>query len=233
MIGRFTSPDPVTQDLYAPQLLNSYSYVGNNPLLYIDPTGNFRSAEWQRATVPGQVSFDYGMTAAENKQYLRAGLHFAAMVGEQVMFVLSAGAVQAEVAAAQTTGQALKALAKEGAEEAIGGPLPTNPKKLLKNAAASKGGAKTAQEMAADLQRQLGKNSVEFRTPSTKGHIDLAGAAHFDKATQTKIPTPHVQTKSVNVGPNGRINLGRETTKAATKQDIRTAKKLSERRGGL
>jgi len=137
VIGRFIA-DPVTQDLYAPQLLNRYSYVGNNPLLYIDPTGNFRSAEWQRATVPGQVSFDYGVTAAENKQYLRAGLHFAAMVGEQVMFVLSAGAVQAEVAAAQTTGQALKVLAKEGAEEAIGAPLPANPKKLLKNSGSAK-----------------------------------------------------------------------------------------------
>jgi len=87
--------------------------------------------------------------------------------------------------------------------------------------------------MAADLQSQIGKNSVEFSTPSSKGHIDLAGDSHFDKATQTTIPTPHVQTRPINIGPNGKTNLGKETTKAATKQDIRTAKKLLRGQGRL
>jgi len=49
VIGRFTSVDPVVADsgrkefvqaFLNPQLHNAYSYVGNNPLKYVDPTGN-------------------------------------------------------------------------------------------------------------------------------------------------------------------------------------------------
>ena len=40
-IGRFVSPDSVGQKLSAPQTLNRYSYVQNNPLKYTDPTGHF------------------------------------------------------------------------------------------------------------------------------------------------------------------------------------------------
>jgi hypothetical protein len=39
---RFTSPDPVvitTERLMNPQQLDLYAYVANNPLRFIDPTG--------------------------------------------------------------------------------------------------------------------------------------------------------------------------------------------------
>jgi RHS repeat-associated protein len=42
--GRFTSPDPVgiiTQKLFDPQQWNMYSYVRNNPLRLLDPTGEY------------------------------------------------------------------------------------------------------------------------------------------------------------------------------------------------
>jgi RHS repeat-associated protein len=39
LTGRFLSPDPVVQDVKDPQALNAYSYVRNNPLVYVDPTG--------------------------------------------------------------------------------------------------------------------------------------------------------------------------------------------------
>jgi len=41
-IGRFQTPDPVTiswRRMVNPQLWNAYSYVGNNPLSFVDPTG--------------------------------------------------------------------------------------------------------------------------------------------------------------------------------------------------
>jgi RHS repeat-associated protein len=40
--GRFTSPDPIlisSQQIVNPQSWNLYSYVNNNPLAYLDPTG--------------------------------------------------------------------------------------------------------------------------------------------------------------------------------------------------
>jgi RHS repeat-associated protein len=38
-LGRFISADSIIPDLQDPQLLNRYSYVRNNPLTYVDPTG--------------------------------------------------------------------------------------------------------------------------------------------------------------------------------------------------
>lgn len=38
-IGRFLSPDPIIQAPYWSQGLNAYSYVFNNPLNFVDPTG--------------------------------------------------------------------------------------------------------------------------------------------------------------------------------------------------
>lgn len=40
-LGRFIQPDTVVQDLSDPQFLNRYSYVRNNPVNMVDPTGNF------------------------------------------------------------------------------------------------------------------------------------------------------------------------------------------------
>ena len=41
-IGRFISADPFVQDPFDSQSLNRYSYVGNNPLSYTDPSGFFK-----------------------------------------------------------------------------------------------------------------------------------------------------------------------------------------------
>ena len=39
-LGRFTQPDTIIPDPNNPQTLNRYSYVNNNPINYIDPTGH-------------------------------------------------------------------------------------------------------------------------------------------------------------------------------------------------
>ncbi len=39
-IGRFISPDPIVPEPGNPQSLNRYAYVMNNPLKYVDPSGN-------------------------------------------------------------------------------------------------------------------------------------------------------------------------------------------------
>ena len=40
VIGRFISADSIIPEPYDPQLLNRYSYVRNNPLIYVDPSGH-------------------------------------------------------------------------------------------------------------------------------------------------------------------------------------------------
>ena len=40
-LGRFLSADPVLQDPLNMQSFNRYSYVWNNPLSFVDPSGNY------------------------------------------------------------------------------------------------------------------------------------------------------------------------------------------------
>lgn len=48
-LGRFMAADPMVENLYLSQILNRYSYVGNNPLSFTDPTGNsFLSDLWKQ-----------------------------------------------------------------------------------------------------------------------------------------------------------------------------------------
>ena len=66
---------------------------------------------------------------------------------------------------------------------------------------------------------------------ATLGRVDLEGKTHFDKATQTSIPTPHVQEKPKSIGPGGQINLGSGSARPTTKQDIRVAERLARNKG--
>lgn len=59
-IGRFISPDPLAQKVSDPQTLNRYSYCGNNPLNYIDPSGYFSLKSFVKSVVSaaaGTVAF--------------------------------------------------------------------------------------------------------------------------------------------------------------------------------
>ena len=47
-LGRFVQPDTIVPEPGNPQALNRYSYVGNNPLRYTDPTGMFSEDEIMR-----------------------------------------------------------------------------------------------------------------------------------------------------------------------------------------
>jgi len=64
VIGRFVSADSIVPDPFNPQSLNRYSYVLNNPLIYIDPTGNEvlsivnggYSSDWSGWTMSGNTA---------------------------------------------------------------------------------------------------------------------------------------------------------------------------------
>jgi RHS repeat-associated protein len=60
-LGRFISPDTIVPDPADPQSLNRYSYVGNNPLKYVDPTGHVRRRPW----VDGVASVEFALAHPE------------------------------------------------------------------------------------------------------------------------------------------------------------------------
>ena len=56
-IGRFTQPDPAGPDITTPQSLNRYGYALNNPLKYVDPTGQ-QFAPAQPYYSPGSLLYN-------------------------------------------------------------------------------------------------------------------------------------------------------------------------------
>ncbi len=56
--GRMLSPDPMLGDLTLPQSLNPYSYVSNNPVMFIDPTGFIEEIEVSGTRLYWDVSVD-------------------------------------------------------------------------------------------------------------------------------------------------------------------------------
>ena len=49
MLGRFGAPDPMTENPFSTQGWNRYSYVGNSPLNFTDPSGYcFMGCFWQK-----------------------------------------------------------------------------------------------------------------------------------------------------------------------------------------
>jgi RHS repeat-associated protein len=232
--GRFTSPDEFKggfldafsgqaafqpgplpyADMTDPQTLNKYAYVRNNPLRYTDPDGH--CAEVLSCTIElGSAGSVFGPVGTVVGGLIGAGV--GAVLGYEIgthLFPSTPAPAQTPPSTSTDLTTATPGTPAE-APTGIQGPIQAS-------------GTKSAEQMAADLSKQLGKNTVTYETPSVKGHIDLAGRTHFDKATQTNIPTPHVQERPKSVGPNGKVNLGKETTRPATKQDIRTARRLEK-----
>jgi RHS repeat-associated protein len=72
LVGRFLSPDPFVQAPDFTQSFNRYSYVWNNPLRWIDPTGMIVTGsgstnnKWWEMTMIGGMMIIIGMTAAHH-----------------------------------------------------------------------------------------------------------------------------------------------------------------------
>ena len=74
-LARFISPDTIVSNLRDPQSLNRYSYVGNNPLRYTDPTGHLRITiklrdvkRWFVSSAEDQVCYCSAATTPEGRR---------------------------------------------------------------------------------------------------------------------------------------------------------------------
>ena len=97
LLARFTSADTITESPYSTQGWNRYSYVGNDPLAYTDPSGHcFLGCFWQHLGNVVRAIVQIGITVA-----------LTAILGPGGVFALSAataGAIAAFAGAAIVTG---------------------------------------------------------------------------------------------------------------------------------
>ena len=70
---------------------NIYAFAKNDPFTFYDILGLYESPEILQMLVPGQLAWDNAITAYENGRYTEASVHLTAMLGEQVLFVLTMG----------------------------------------------------------------------------------------------------------------------------------------------
>jgi RHS repeat-associated protein len=126
-IGRFISPDTVVPNVLNPQAFNRYSYVVNNPLKYVDPSGHWTFCIGLSFTVNilfASFEYSYGVAFDGRRnvvQYRSVGGGAGLDVVQQQRQVSAAFGVSFGSTTAQSVYQLAGPETREGVQVFIGG----------------------------------------------------------------------------------------------------------------
>jgi RHS repeat-associated protein len=81
MLGRFISADSIVSNPRDPQDLNRYTYAGNNPLIYTDPSGHLKFKSLWKAVVSGIVGGAVFVLSGGTASPILAGMLAGASAG--------------------------------------------------------------------------------------------------------------------------------------------------------
>jgi RHS repeat-associated protein len=117
-LGQFISPDPIVPEPGNPQRLNRFSYVENNPVNRIDPSGHFSLKKFFKSFVRALAAIVVGIVVGVATAGLGAPAVMAGMLGGA-----SAGGVNTAVNGRNLGLNVLMGAALGGIGAAVGPPL--------------------------------------------------------------------------------------------------------------
>ncbi len=95
-MGRFAQPDPIIAEPGSSQGYNRYSYVGNNPINYIDPSGHLKDCSEDKCTPKEMAAywapqFNIEFVGKWSKLHMLAVLRAIIAVGAKLMSIGKGG----------------------------------------------------------------------------------------------------------------------------------------------
>jgi RHS repeat-associated protein len=185
-IGRWTSKDPAG---FKSGDTEVYGYCLNDPIDFIDPSGFAKiESPWYLQWVPGQHAWDDARNAWANCEYGWAAADTLAMVGEQVLFVLSFGQSEGVDLVANAGGKAA-VTASEGAGKAAARTEAENLMEEMAMDAAKKGAGRVIMEGTEwndPLYQGAGWVKMQYTEVSANGQRVVV---HYMKNTITGVMT--------------------------------------------
>lgn len=166
-IGRFISADPVDGDLWNPQSQNKYSYVLNNPLKYVDPTGQSAESILQWSWTAGGFASQFDGPAPGPADLIGLGIGIIGTIaaGGAVIYELLTNDHEIKKDVQVGVNNAAKSIAGGSSTVDPSGKDPGN----NKNKKDDKKGAKdTINKSIRSLEKQIEKHNDYIKNPTNK-----------------------------------------------------------------